>query len=67
MLSCNNNTFTMLFTRVQGDRDFVMYCCHKPTIQRTICTTTQESHSSKLVKEIEVKLQLQRDAGESKL
>jgi hypothetical protein len=35
--------------------------------QRTIFTTALESNSSKLVKEIDVKLQLQRETGESKL
>jgi hypothetical protein len=44
-----------------------MYSCHNPITQRTIFTTTLESNSSKLVKEIDVKLQLQRDTGESEL
>lgn len=67
MLDCNDLTFIMLLTRVQGDRASIIYSCHKPTAQRTIFTTTLESNSSKLVKEIDVKLQLQRETGESKL
>lgn len=52
---------------MQGDRDSVIYSCHKPITQRTIYTTTQQSGSSKLAKGIDGRRQLLlRETGESK-
>ena len=66
MLGCNNHTFIMLLTECRKTGP-LMYSCHKPITQRTIFITALESNSSKLVKEIDVKLQLQRETGVSKL